>query len=313
MAIDTLSNLQNQAQQSITEAAKPAISFAPSALEQSQKMAQASTGKAESGLPGAAISNIAEQVAVDQTAQQQAEVQQQANLAERAQQTEEEQQYMQLQDQELDYRFKGMQVKQEFNSQLSKLIQDFKEKGDSLDIDKSKAAAEQIGTLMRLQDDKYINNLKMEGSKRRLNNLKAFKDAAMESQFESQLGLLNDDFELKSLLRAEDREFNVKLERMGLQQAMDILDAEIQGNKDAMMWRGIGSLVEAGIQGATAYANREATPKNITTTGEQMASSGQYSFERSTPSSYQTTLQAPTGVVDKGPALGAYDSWRQPK
>jgi predicted glycoside hydrolase/deacetylase ChbG (UPF0249 family) len=246
---DTLSNLQNMAKSnSIQEAAKPAISFAPTALEQSQQMAQASTGKAATGVAGAAVSNIAEQVTEDQTAKQQAEVQQQANLAERNQQAEEEQQYLQLADQELDYRNKGLQVKQEFNSQLSKLIQDFKEKGDALDLEKSKAAAEQIGTLMRLQDDKYVNNLKMEGSKRRLDNMKAFKEAAMESQFSNQLSLLNDDFSFKSMLRADEREFKVKMEQMGYQQAMDMVEAEIQGNKDAMVWRGIGGLAEAGVQ-----------------------------------------------------------------
>jgi predicted glycoside hydrolase/deacetylase ChbG (UPF0249 family) len=245
---DTLSNMQNMAKNSIQEAAKPSISFTPTALEQSQKMAQASTGKAATGTAGASVSNIAEQVAEDQTAKQQAEVQQQANLAERNQQAEEEQQYLQLADQELDYRNKGLQIKQEFNSQLSKLIQDFKEKGDSLDLEKSKAAAEQIGTLTRLQDDKYVNNLKMEGSKRRLNNMKAFKEAAMESQFSNQINLLNDDFTFKSMLRADDREFKVKMEQMGYQQALDMIESEIQGNKDAMLYRGIGSAIETGIQ-----------------------------------------------------------------
>ena len=263
---DTLSNLQNMAKgNSIQEAAKPAISFAPTALEQSQQMAQASTGKAATGVAGAAVSNIAEQVAVDQTAKQQAEVQQQANLAERNQQAEEEQQYMQLADQELDYRNKGLQVKQEFNSQLSKLIQDFKEKGDALDLEKSKAAAEQIGTLMRLQDDKYVNNLKMEGSKRRLDNMKAFKEAAMESQFSNQLSLLNDDFAAKSMLRADAREFNIKLEQMGYQQAMDMVEAEIQGNKDAMVWRGIGGMAEAGIQayGSGKFDSKATAPESF--------------------------------------------------
>jgi AraC-like DNA-binding protein len=245
---DTLSNLQNMAKNSISEAAKPAISFAPTALEQSQKMAQASTGKADTGVAGASVSNIAEQVAEDQTAKQQAELQQQASLAERGQQTEEEQQYLQLADQELEYRNKGLQLKQEFNNQLSKLIQDFKEKGDTLDLEKSKAAAEQIGTLMRLLDDKYVNNLKMEGAKRRLQNMKAFKEAAIESQFSNQLGLLEDDFSFKTMLRADDREFKMKMEQMGFQQALDMVEAEIQGNKDAMVWRGAGGLLESGIQ-----------------------------------------------------------------
>jgi hypothetical protein len=249
MATNTLSNLQNMAKgNSISEAAKPAISFAPTALEQSQQMAQASTGKAASGVAGAAVSNIAEQVAEDQTAKQQQQLQQQANVAERGQQAEEEQQYLQLADQELDYRNKGLQVKQEFNSQLSKLIQDFKEKGDDLNIEQSRSAAEQIGFFTRLQNDKYVNELKVNGAKARLDNKKKFADAAMESQFDNQLTALSDDFTFQSLLRADDREFKVKMENMGLQQAMDILDAEIAGNKEAMMWRGIGSLAEAGVQ-----------------------------------------------------------------
>jgi hypothetical protein len=308
MATNTLSNLQNMAKSSsIQEAAKPAISFAPTALEQSQQMAQASTGKAATGVAGTAVSNIAEQVAVDQTAKQQAEVQQQANLAERNQQAEEEQQYMQLADQELDYRNKGLQVKQEFNSQLSKLIQDFKEKGDALDLEKSKAAAEQIGTLMRLQDDKYVNNLKMEGSKRRLDNMKAFKEAAMESQFSNQLNLLNDDFSFKSMLRADEREFKVKMEQMGYQQAMDMVEAEIQGNKDAMVWRGIGGIAEAGIQ-AAGTGMFDGETKISDGLGDTLASSGNYGVA-SEPVNYKSDMTNPiTGIGEVD--AGSWDSWR---
>ena len=257
MAIDTLSNLQNQAKNSIAEAATKPISFGPTSLEQSQKMAQATTGKESAGVPGAAVSNIAEQVAGDQLAEQQKQLQQQAGMAERQQQTAEEEQYLQLQDQELDYRSKGIQIKQEFNSQLSKLLQDFKEKGDDLSLDKSRAAAEQIGALTRLQNDKYVSELKINGAKRRLTNKKEFADAALESQFSNQLTLLQDDFKFRSLIKANDREFSVKLAEMGFDDALALLDSEMEGNKEAMLWRGIGGLAEAGIQAAAKYEPEE--------------------------------------------------------
>jgi len=259
-------------------------------------MAQASTGKADSGVAGAAVSNIAEKVAVDQTAQQQADVQQQANVAEQAQQNEEEQQYLQLQDQELEYRSRGLAVKQEFNSQISKLVQDFQQKGDTLDLEKSKAAAEQIGTLMRLQDDKYTNNLKLEGAKKRLDNSVKFKEAALEAAFGNQLTLLQDDFDAKSLLRAEGREFAIKLEQLGLQQALALVDSEIQGDKDAMLWRGIGSAANAGI---TAWGMSDSTKTASTSTSKVGATDipGSPGYLENLTSTNSVTAPAPDNFV----------------
>jgi hypothetical protein len=247
MATGTLGQLQNQAKGSIVDAAQPGISFAPSALEQTQQMAQAATGKAESGGVGVAVSNIGEQVATQEAAKQQQQLATQANAMENEQQLKEQEQYMQLHEQELDIRNQALNLKQQFNSRISQVLAEFREKGDELSIEKQKAQVDQITQMTRLLDDKYINNLKIEGTKNRLANKAAFAEAALDAAFDNQLALLQDDFEARSLLKANDRDFNIKLEKMGMATAMNVVNAEIEAAKTAQAWRAAGSTLEAGI------------------------------------------------------------------
>jgi len=264
MATGTLGQLQNQAKGSIVDAAQPGISFAPSALEQTQQMAQASTGKASTEGTGIAVSNIGEQVATQDAAKQQQQLATQANAMENDQQLKEQEQYMQLHEQELDIRNQALNLKQQFNSRISQVLAEFREKGDELSIEKQKAQVDQITQMTRLLDDKYINNLKIEGTKKRLANKTAFAEAALDAAFDNQLTLLQDDFEARSLLKATDREFNIKLENMGMQTAMNIVNAEVEAGKTALAWRAAGSAIETGISayGKGMFDRKEAVTTN---------------------------------------------------
>lgn len=265
MAIGTLGQLQNQAKGSIADAAQPGISFAPSGLEQTQQMAQASTGKAAAEGTGVAVSNIGEQVATQEAAKQQQQLATQASAMESEQQQKEQEQYMQLHDQELEIRNQALNVKQQFNSRLSQVLAEFKDKGDELDIEKQKAQVDQITQMTRLLDDKYVNSLKINGAKSRLADKKAFAEAALDAAFDNQLSLLNDDFEAKSLLKANDREFQIKLANMGYDSAINIVNAEIEAGKEAMQWRAVGSAIETGIAGYEKFGGKEtATTTNPT-------------------------------------------------
>ena len=277
MATGTLGQLQNQAKGSIVDAAQPGISFAPSALEQTQQMAQASTGKASTEGTGIAVSNIGEQVATQDAAKQQQQLATQANAMENDQQLKEQEQYMQLHEQELDIRNQALNLKQQFNSRISQVLAEFREKGDELSIEKQKAQVDQITQMTRLLDDKYINNLKIEGTKKRLANKTAFAEAALDAAFDNQLTLLQDDFEARSLLKATDREFNIKLENMGMQTAMNIVNAEIEAGKTALAWRATGSAIETGI---SAYGKGVFDRKETVTTNDDFRAERTSSTDR---------------------------------
>jgi hypothetical protein len=130
----------------------------------------------------------------------------------------------------------------------------------------------------------------------------------MESQFDNQLTALQDDFSFKSMINADERNFKIKMENMSLQQAMEILDAELAGNKEAMMWRGIGSLAEAGVQ-AYGTGMFDSETKVSDGLGDTMASSGDYGVA-SEPTSYKSdTVNPITGIGDV--SAGSWDSWRK--
>lgn len=257
MALGTLGQLQGQAKESIAQAAQPGISFAPSPMESVKSLAQATTGKEAAGVPGAATASLTADLAQLEGQKQQEQLQQQAQAAELQQQQKEEESWMQLKDQELDVRNQAIQVKQNFNSKVAELLADFKQRGDDLDLEKQKAQIDQITQMMRLSDDKYVTGLKMEGARNRLQNKAAFAEAAMKSQFDNQLNLIRDDFEFKSLLKADDRTFKLKLEQMGLAQALEILDTEMKGAREALMYRSIGSGVDTAIAAGEKIASKQ--------------------------------------------------------
>jgi hypothetical protein len=219
-------------------------------MEAARATAQATTGKESTGMPGAATASLTADLAQLEGQKQQQQLQQQAQDAELQQQQKEEESWMQLKDQDLDVRNQAIQVKQNFNSKIQEILSDFKTKGIELDLERQKAQVDQLTHLMRLSDDKYTTKLKFEGARNRLQNKVSFAEAAMQSQFENQLQLIKEDFEFKSLLRADARAFNIKLEGMGLQQALAILDSELAGAREAAKYQAIGSGIEAGIAGA---------------------------------------------------------------
>jgi hypothetical protein len=299
MATGTLGQLQNQAKGSIVDAAQPGISFAPSALEQTQQMAQAATGKAESGGVGVAVSNIGEQVAKQEAAKQQQQLATQANTMENEQQLKEQEQYMQLHEQELDIRNQALNLKQQFNSRISQVLAEFREKGDELSIEKQKAQVDQITQMTRLLDDKYINNLKIEGTKKRLSNKIAFAEAALDAAFDNQLALLQDDFEARSLLKADDREFNIKLANMGADTAMNIVNAEIEAGKTAIAWRTFGSTFDAGIEayGKGVFDSKETATVNPTSKVGATDMPGSPGYLENSTSTNSVQAPAPSNFV----------------
>jgi hypothetical protein len=121
-----------------------------------------------------------------------------------------------------------------------------------------KAQAEQLGFLARLSSDKYVTKLKNEGARARLDTNAGFKEAMMNAAFQNQQQLLNESFRLRGLLRADGRDFEKQLAQMDIETAMQVLEAEMDAEKEGMFYQGLQGLVSAGVQGYVGYKKQQA-------------------------------------------------------
>ena len=220
---------------------------------------EAVSGKVVGPSTGPQASNIQELQAQRAAQLQQQQLSQQAQNQDLAQQQQEDEQWLALDDQEFQTREKAIEVKQQINNQLETLLTQFEQGKGQLNLDKMKAQTEQLGFLARLSSDKYVTKLKNEGARARLDSNAGFKEAMMNAAFQNQQQLLNESFRLRGLLRADGRDFEKELANMDIETAMQVLEAEMDAEKEAMFAQGLQGLVSAGAQAYGSYKGSQAT------------------------------------------------------
>jgi hypothetical protein len=258
---------------SLQQAAKPILAPKPgpaqSALQAVGQAAPLNMGSQQEGLgklvqsavTGKAVGPSTGPQASQKAAQlQQTQLAQQAQNQDVAQQQQEDEQWLALDDQEFQTREKAIEVKQQISNQLETLLTQYEQNKGQLNFDKMKAQAEQLGFLARLSSDKYVTKLKNEGARARLDTNAGFKEAMMNAAFQNQQQLLNESFRLRGLLRADGRDFEKQLAQMDIETAIQVLEAEMDAEKEGMFYQGLQGLVSAGAQGYGAYkANKAST------------------------------------------------------
>lgn len=219
-----------------------------------QKLLRAKTGQAvapsETG-----ISNIAEQVAAGQTQAQISQlgqgmaVQQAADTVEQAKLAQQER----LQRQEADQarRFQTVQTRMQTNQILNDLSRD----RATLDLDKDKARLEQVGFLLAFQDKKYTDKLQAVGRRRRLDDQTEFNQAMQQQTFGMELDLLKDKLGKNDILQASDRDFQIAMSNLSIQEAQAIADMEMQYDQQVTAIK--AELMRQGVSAEAAQAAAE--------------------------------------------------------
>jgi hypothetical protein len=239
---------------------KPLLGVPPSPFgQQAQSILSAQTGKekAPTAFQGPAKSNLAELAAQDQTKQGLGQVQEQRGMqsqlfqAEQARQKEQEQQQLeQLDADELNQR-------EELLNRGEEIMQEWRNQGTQLDLKKKAAQTEQLGFIARLSDDAYVNNLKREGRKARLNNKLKFQEELQKAIFDDERELFESDLSFKQAMKQDAREFKELLANEGLDWKKALQVAEMKSQATQQTWTGIGQLGQAGMQGYGQYAANE--------------------------------------------------------
>lgn len=107
---------------------------------------------------------------------------------------------------------------------------------------------------LRLADAKYVDDLRREGEKARLQEDISFGEQLQKSILENNQALLNMQLKNKSLLSASDRDFQKELAKMGAADAIKIAQDNMRADSERAVISGMTSLIPVGIE---AYSTQQ--------------------------------------------------------
>jgi hypothetical protein len=232
----------------------------PSQQEGLKKLVQAATtGTASGEAGGPKASNVGEMTAQASSVQAQQQATQEAQNQDEAMRQQEEAAWMELDDNEFQVREQAVGLKSQFNQKMDEILTTLEQNREELSLDQQKALTEQAGFYMRLNNEKYVNKLKTEGARARLDSTVKFKEAMMNSIFKNQYELMNKNLSLKTLLSSDDRAFRERLGRLDINAAIALLSSELDTAKEQNIYKGAQETV-SGV--SDYYAKQQSQPTN---------------------------------------------------
>lgn len=217
---------------------------------QTQKLLQAKTGKQVATGAGPAASSLGEQQAVTQTGQQLGQVQARGQLIGTQQQQTAEAQQQSFDIQSRQQEQKKRAFKQQADQQISGLVADFQRQKEEGRYREAAADVEQAGFLARLSTDQYVNELQKQGQINRLEDMASFREQFNESLYEGMEELLQKDLSFKSMINADQREFEKGLANMNLDAALNIIKLNAKTASQQAQWNAFAQMLGAGVKAA---------------------------------------------------------------
>ena len=101
---------------------------------------------------------------------------------------------------------------------------------------------------LRLSDANYVDNLRREGDRARLQEDISFTEKLQQSIFDENLALQKLKYKNQSLINASERDFNKALAQMGATEAIKIAQDNLRGDSERAMIGGTTGLVSAGVE-----------------------------------------------------------------
>lgn len=141
---------------------------------------------------------------------------------------------------------------QQYADRTAELIQEFKQAGTSLDLERDKAKVEQLGFTARLSSEKYVDELERAGAEARLETELGFKDALTREVFGAERDLLEERLGMADILNMDSNQFREKMAAIDLDTALSIAATEKETANRAATYGAIGTGISAGTQ---AYGN----------------------------------------------------------
>lgn len=136
--------------------------------------------------------------------------------------------------------------------QTNSILQQYEQGKGQLNLDENTAAANQVATNLRLQNQKYVDQLNNAAAKDRIDSGNNFKIALEQSILGDNTQLLQTKLGNQSILDANNTDFQRAMADMDAGFAEQLLSNQLAGARQAAIYGGAGAVVTGGIAGAGA-------------------------------------------------------------
>jgi hypothetical protein len=243
-----------------SDAAAPKQASELGLTEQTQKLVQAKSGRSVGPSSVPAASNVQEQIANQQQALQASALAQQAQLGAEVMKANEQAQQAAITQQQQELTSQAEQVDKEFLSRQEDVLDSYLRGQKQLNLQKDKAALEQVGFSIRLNNSQYISNLEREAKRSGLTSDVRFKEEMARAVYADEMELFNDSLDFRSALFADKLEFNEMMNNMDLDFAIDLARQDAKQASSEALWTGVGALGS----GAVSAGGQMTAPKAST-------------------------------------------------
>lgn len=217
--------------------------------QQISKLLQAKTGKAQLPTGGPRQSALAERMAAREAELGGVKIGQQQQVQQEQQQQQQVDIQQKTQQQAKQFEQNRAKQKQQLNLQSQSILDTYVRGGKTLKNREDLANMETVGFNIRLNNEKYRNQLQNEGRKSRLDDMSNFSYTLAKDSYGQALGQDLDRHAFNSLMALSDREFNEKLSEYGVSEM--IMQAE--GAQARAGARAKGQAISGILGGALQY------------------------------------------------------------
>lgn len=132
--------------------------------------------------------------------------------------------------------------------QTESILQNLEQGRAELGEKQRQLGLEQVASNLRLQDRKYVDDLRREGERARLKEDLSFDEALKKSIFADNMELLKLKIGNRSILDASDRDFNKALASMDINEAIRIQRSSMESDKQRALIGGVAGMVPLAAQ-----------------------------------------------------------------
>jgi hypothetical protein len=229
--------------------------------EQAQGLLRAKVGAGQTGTEGPRRSSIQETAAAQDTQSQLAQGALSNKLQGKQLLQAEEEQAVKTEQQFLNLNEDKENMRAQMARQTAEILNQFESGIKQLDSQKDKAALEQVGFMLRLQDDKYVADLNQNAQRIGLENDLKFKEEITRAAFEDDMDIFKNNIEFQTFMNMDRRQFEVQVAQMDINYAMQLASRELDSAKTQQLFTGVGNLATAGLSYMEKQEDRAALQK----------------------------------------------------
>lgn len=215
--------------------------------EQAQGLLRAKVGGGQTPSEGPRRSSIQETAAAQDTQSQLAQGALSNKLQGKQLLQAEEEQEVKTEQQFLNLSEDRENTKAQMARQTAEILNQFESGIKQLDSQKDKAELEQVGFMLRLQDDKYIADLQQNAQRLGLDNDLKFREEITRAAYEDDMDIFKNNLEFQTFINMDNRKFQMQVAQMDINFAMNLAEKELDAVKTKTLFTGLGNLGTAGL------------------------------------------------------------------